>query len=204
MAMKLDIPSTIEAAPAISSSLLSIDDTILQLLPAAVYVCDAEGMIVRFNRKAAALWGSTPLSGDRDQRFGGAFRLYWPDGRAMPHSESPMAQVLRTGNAVREQELLIEQPGGAQIWALANIDPLHDDQGRIIGAINCFHDITERKEAERRQREDQALLRTVFETTPECVKIVARNGTLLQMNLAGLRMIGANSSIRSVAPTCWI
>jgi PAS domain S-box-containing protein len=190
--MNLDIPSTIEVAPA-AEPLLNIDDTILELLPSAVYVCDAQGVIVRYNRKAAALWGAAPLPGDPNRRFGGAFRLYWPDGHAMPQSESPMAHVLRTGNAVRDQEIVIEQPSGDQAWVLANIDPVRNDQGRLVGAINCFQDITERKQAERRQHDDQAMLRTVFETTPECVKIVARDGTLLQMNQAGLRMIGLSS-----------
>ena len=35
------------------------------------------------------------------------------------------------------------------------------------------------------------LLRTIFETTPECIKIVAEDGRLLRMNEAGLRMIEA-------------
>jgi PAS domain S-box-containing protein len=39
--------------------------------------------------------------------------------------------------------------------------------------------------------DDGDLLRAVFETTPECIKIVARDGRLLRMNAAGLRMIEA-------------
>jgi PAS domain S-box-containing protein len=39
--------------------------------------------------------------------------------------------------------------------------------------------------------DDGDLLRTVFQTTPECIKIVARDGRLLRMNAAGLRMIEA-------------
>jgi len=35
------------------------------------------------------------------------------------------------------------------------------------------------------------LLRTVFNMTPECIKVVARDGRLLRMNAAGLRMIEA-------------
>ena len=37
------------------------------------------------------------------------------------------------------------------------------------------------------------LFRTIVETTPECVKIVAADGTLLQMNSAGLAMLGVQS-----------
>ncbi len=42
----------LQAAPNIA---LTIDDTILELLPTAVYVCNAEGIVVRYNRKAAEL-----------------------------------------------------------------------------------------------------------------------------------------------------
>ncbi len=41
-----------------------------------------------------------------------------------------------------------------------------------------------------------ALLRAVVNTTPECVKIVARDGRLVQMNAAGLAMIGADCFAR--------
>ena len=37
------------------------------------------------------------------------------------------------------------------------------------------------------------VLRTFVDTAPECIKVVARDGQLLQMNPAGLRMIGAGS-----------
>jgi PAS domain S-box-containing protein len=37
------------------------------------------------------------------------------------------------------------------------------------------------------------LARSITETTPECIKVVARNGCLLQMNPAGLAMIEAES-----------
>jgi PAS domain S-box-containing protein len=37
-----------------------------------------------------------------------------------------------------------------------------------------------------------SFLRAIIETTPECIKIVARDGRLVQMNAAGLAMIGAD------------
>jgi len=36
--------------------------------------------------------------------------------------------------------------------------------------------------------------RAIVETTPECVKLVAPDGTLLHMNLSGLEMVGADSA----------
>ena len=42
-------------------------------------------------------------------------------------------------------------------------------------------------------RDNRELLQAVIETTPECIKVVAPDGRLLQMNSAGLEMIGAES-----------
>jgi PAS domain S-box-containing protein len=53
-----------------------------------------------------------------------------------------MADVLRTGIAVRDEEVVIERPDGSCIFAVVSIDPLEDAAGRIAGAINCFRDIT--------------------------------------------------------------
>ncbi len=49
-----------------------------------------------------------------------------------------------------------------------------------------------RVQAERRLRESEEKYRAIVESTPECVKIVSPDGTLLDMNPAGLRMIGAD------------
>src|SRR5262249_32890340 len=42
-------------------------------------------------------------------------------------------------------------------------------------------------------RRSQARLQAIVDTEPECVKLVDRSGNLLEMNPAGLRMIGADS-----------
>src|SRR5262245_18552648 len=87
--------------------------TLFHLAPVAVYSCDADGVIQEFNERAAALWGREPRRGDRRERFCGSFRLYFPDGRVMPHDQCPMARVLR-GEALtgHECEILVEQPDG--------------------------------------------------------------------------------------------
>ncbi|MGE5217375.1 MAG: GAF domain-containing protein [Chloroflexota bacterium] len=47
--------------------------------------------------------------------------------------------------------------------------------------------------------ENERRLRAVIESEPECVKILAQDGTLLEMNPAGLRMIDADSPAQVVA-----
>ena len=42
------------------------------------------------------------------------------------------------------------------------------------------------------QTQSEEQFRAIFETTPECVKIVSPDGTLLRMNVAGLSMVNAS------------
>jgi len=48
----------------------------------------------------------------------------------------------------RDAEVLIERPDGSRVTVIVNIRPLTNQRGEIIGAINCFYDISERKRAE--------------------------------------------------------
>jgi PAS domain S-box-containing protein len=123
--------------------------TLFDLGPVAVYSCDAAGVIQKFNRRAAELWGREPAPGDTDQRFCGSFKLFRPDGRFMPHEQCPMAEVVAgTISEAHDEEVLIERPDGTRVTVVVNIRPLKNQRGTITGAINCFYDITERKQAE--------------------------------------------------------
>jgi PAS domain S-box-containing protein len=59
-----------------------------------------------------------------------------------------MAVAIHTGQSIRNEEIHILRPDGTTIIALVNIDPLTDESGRTIGAINVLEDITHRKQAE--------------------------------------------------------
>ena len=57
--------------------------TLFDLSPVAVYSIDVPGVIQKFNRKAAELWGREPALGDTDERFWGSFKMFRPDGSFM-------------------------------------------------------------------------------------------------------------------------
>ena len=118
---------------------------LFDMSPVAVYSIDASGVIQEFNRVAAELWGREPALGDTDERFCGSFKLFRPDGTFMPHEQCPMAQVVSGEiSEARDAEVLIERPDGSRVTVIVNIRPLKGPNGEIIGAINCFYDITER------------------------------------------------------------
>jgi PAS domain S-box-containing protein len=73
------------------------------------------------------------------------------------------------------------------------LHPVVDDEGHVIYLHPTGIDITERKVAEQALRESEERFRAIVETTPECVKLVARDGTIVQMNTSGLAIVGADS-----------
>ena len=131
---------------------------LIETLPTAIYVCDMEGVIVAFNKYAVELWGRTPEFNQTDEKFCGSHKLFRPDGTYLPHYETPMEGVLRTGQSAHDQEVVIERPDGSRVTVLVNIAPIFDDRGDQMGAVNCFQDLSAQKRAEKeRERLHDAL-----------------------------------------------
>jgi len=164
-------------------ALASLDQAAMDALPGAVYLCAADGRVIRFNRTAAELWGRSPKAGDPHERFCGSYRLYRTDGVPLPHDQCPMAAALQTGESFCNQEVVIEQPSGRRLTVLANITALKDQAGRINGAINCFQDITERKQDERRFRE-------MIDSLPAAIYTTDAEGRITHFNPAAAAFAG--------------
>jgi PAS domain S-box-containing protein len=115
-----------------------------ELIPVAVYSCDRAGVIQEFNRRAVELWGREPTPGDTEEQFWSLIRR--PDGTCLPHGGHPGAEVLSGAIPfVDNEEFQIQRPDGSRVTVIAAIHPLKNELAEIIGAINCFYDITERK-----------------------------------------------------------
>ncbi|HYN24550.1 MAG TPA: PAS domain S-box protein, partial [Pyrinomonadaceae bacterium] len=162
---------------------------LFELGPVAVFACDSFGVIQDYNRRAAELWGREPKRGDINERFCGSFKLYHPDGRPLPHAQSPIVEVLRTGIKVQGVEVFIERPCGSKIPVIVNFSSLKNEQGEVVGAITSFLDISERKKAEEALRESEEQLRAIFEASRDGI-LVEDGETILFANSAYAHMLG--------------
>ncbi len=177
--------------------------TLFDLAPVAVYSCDASGVIRDYNSRAAELWGRRPEVGDTDERFCGSFRMYRPDGSFMPHEQCPMGDVL-TGKVpgIQDGEVHIERPDGSRVVVIVNIAPLKDDGGEVIGAINCFYDITERKKAEetlRRSIADRLEAEKALRQANEELESIVQKRTASLRHLSAKLMRSQDEAHRRIA-----
>lgn len=137
-------------------SFLELDQAVLDALPIALYACDLDGQILRVNRRATDLWGRAPRLSDPDCRFCGAHRVESLDGQVVPPDQTPMARALRSGESLEGLEAIVQNPDGKRWVARFNVAPLRDTDGEVVGAINCFQDVSREHEMrltmERQQR----------------------------------------------------
>ena len=161
---------------------------LLDALPMGVYCCDADGHLVQYNEHAAELWGCRPQLGDT--LYEGAPRLFSLDGEPLPQDQAPMAQVLQTAQAVRNQRIIIERPDASRMTVLVNADPLYDKHGALVGAVNCFRDVTELRLAYQELQRSRDDLEDFFENGAVGLHIVDGDGTILRANKAELALLG--------------
>src|SRR5262249_53991744 len=89
--------------------------TLFDLVPVAVYACDAKGVIRQFNRRAAELWGGEPGQNGTKKEICGSHKLFYPNGKFMPHAKCPMAMVLRGEKLeAADWEIIVERKDGTR------------------------------------------------------------------------------------------
>lgn len=125
------LESLIDSAPGPAPS-----RDILDALPIAMYLTDADGWLTHVNPAAIALAGRTPRLGA--DRWCPTWKLYRPDESILPHEQSPMAVALREGRSLRGEQVIAERPDGTRLWLEARSTPLVDGQGRLTGGIGVL------------------------------------------------------------------
>ncbi len=118
------------------------------------------------------------------------FRFVHPEDRALV--QGAVRETLESGRPYSVDHRII-RPDGEECVVHEQAEVVVDAAGKAVRLVGTIQDITEQKQAEQALRRSENRLRAIFEAEPECVNLVACDGTLLEMNPAGLAMIEADS-----------
>ena len=146
-----------------------------------------DGTITSWNKSAQRLFGYA-----EEEAIGQHITLIVPWERRS--EQEGILRRLARGERVHHFETVRRRKDGTILDVSLTISPIRDLEGKVIGASDVARDITEEKRIERALRESEERFRAIVETTPECVKLVSADGTLLHVNSPGLRMVGADAA----------
>lgn len=144
------------------------------------------------NHRTEALFGMqiSPSGGSAQY----ANRLLFPDGTPVPPEQLVSSRVFRSGETVLGAEFLIEHSDGTRIPILGSAAPLHNTEGKRIGAIGIFQEVSERMKAQEAIRVSEQQLRRALRLSEEVLSIVAHD-LRNPLSAIGLR---AQSLLRSI------
>jgi len=85
--------------------------------------------------------------------------LFASDGATRPEAgRIPLYRASRFGETVRNEELVVKRRDGTRADILVDAQPITTPDGRVVGAISCWRDISEMKQAQRASRALEAQL----------------------------------------------
>ena len=168
---------------------------LLDLLPLSVFCCDLNGVIRQYNARLVKTLGYTP-----DQtHYDNAFHLHSEDGAVLPAEDWPMAEVLRSGQAVHDAQLILERLDGTRLAITANVEPIFDESGRLVGGMSCFQNTNAPVDLDRQPdhqevehpagNEDQQFY-AVLETLPVPIYTTDADGRITFCNKAATELCG--------------
>lgn len=112
--------------------------TMLDELPAPIYVTDREGTVTYFNRAYVELAGRTPDVGSEKCCI--AWKLYTSSGEALSRDRCPMARALGEQRPVSDVPAVAERPDGSRFTFVPHATPTFDARGNLVGAVNLLRE----------------------------------------------------------------
>jgi len=159
--------------------------SLVTALQEGVILLDAAGIIRAANKSAEHILGVSTEELIGTSSRARRFRALRDDGSPIAPEELPWEVALRTGNPLSNLVLNLSRSDGA-LWVSVNAQPLTRGDGSPYAAVVSFVDITDRREADRRIREQAALL----DEASDAIVVLGEDGRITYWSKGAERVYG--------------
>ena len=153
-------------------------NSVLSNVPASIFWKDRNSVFLGVNERFvqdAGLGSSQEIIGKTD------YDLAWTREQADFYRACDRT-VMETGEAMLDIEESQRRSNGEKVELITNKVPLRDEQGRVIGLLGIYMDITRRKLAETTLRKSEARLQTLFDSAAEFIFVIDPQGRIISAN----------------------
>jgi len=156
----------------------------LDALEQGVVFTTLDGEILVYNDAAEELTGYT--AEELTQLFRtGQWVSYRPDGSVMPSEDRPLRRTRETGEPVRGALVGWVSKGGNHLLLRLTTEPVRDEEGRLVGIVAAFLDVTAEHAAQQALDATNARYAALVERSTDIICVVDRNGNLTYASPAG-------------------
>jgi PAS domain S-box-containing protein len=156
---------------------------ILDRIPDGLFTTDEEWRITYFNPAAEKITGFSAED---------AVGMYCRDVFKNPICETDCAlkRAVADGSNILNREYEITNIEGKRIPIICSTSAFRDRNGRVTGGLEIFKDIKETKRLQEEVASREKKYRRIFEGSHDMIYTTNRRGDILDINEAGLQMLG--------------
>ncbi|MEI7662607.1 MAG: PAS domain S-box protein, partial [Bacteroidota bacterium] len=157
-------------------------ELLYKVIPSALFTVDLDQRITSWNAQAEAITGFSKeeMIGNLCFAFAGS-----------PCNDRCGLFDQTITKPIHSRECTIRNKDGQVLTISKNVDILKDPMGNVIGGIESFEDITERKQVEQALFDSNQRYSTLVHKLPDLI-LIHRNGNILFANDAALSVIGTS------------
>jgi PAS domain S-box-containing protein len=159
---------------------------ILDNLPDGLVIMDKGGCIIYCNPSAERISG---LSASE------ATGIHCKDlfRSAVCQTSTLRRKECQGGGHFYDREFHLTRRDGSQLSVISSIFPFKDSEGNVVGGVQVFKDISDRKRLEDDLRLSESKYRRIFEGSKDMIFVTSRSGAIKDINQAGVDLLGYRS-----------
>lgn len=147
-------------------------------VPSAVFSINRNLEITSWNKRAEEITGYT-----KDEVIGKECILFNCEEKC-PFLKNNFTQAVKRG------KFLIKTKDGKEKFISKNSDLIKDKDGKVIGGIESFEDITEQEAARKEILKNEEKFRNIFDNSSDEIYILEKDGTIIDANEKAIEQSG--------------